>query len=132
MAREITPQADSGIEIEPEGLALERVTEELLRTSSHLNLVPRPKSGVLEGMTREGRSPVALAVAALASEVEALGVPDGQRARTRAALLDLSRRLDDPDLPWETLQEAMAFLMQNPELGRRVVPLLLPYLDRAA
>ena len=127
----IARHGEPGIEIEPEEVALERMAEELLR-SSHLTLVPRPAGGVLEGMSREGRSSVALAIAALASEVEAFGVPVGHHARARAALLDLSRRLDDPALPWETLQEAMGLVMEYPALGRRVVPLLLPYLDRAA
>ncbi|HEY2955400.1 MAG TPA: hypothetical protein VGK89_09165 [Candidatus Eisenbacteria bacterium] len=130
-ARGIPPLADRDLEIEPEDVALGRVAEELLRTSQ-LSLVPKSPPGVLEGMTREGRSPIALAVAALASEVDSFGVPEGSRARARATLLDLSRSLDDPNLTWETMQEAMSFLMQYPTLGRRVVPLLLPYLDRAA
>ena len=78
------------------------------------------------------RSPIPLAISALALEVEALGVPEGHRARARAVLLDLSRNLEAPNLRWETLRGAMAFVMEFPALGRRMMPLLLPYFDRAA
>src|SRR5215813_8515465 len=111
---------------------LERVAEELLRASSALSSLPRRPAPDRGSGTREVRSPVAMALAALALEVEALGVPEGHRSRVRAMLLDLSRRLDSPNLPWEALRDAMTFVMEFPNLGRRVVPLLLPYLDRAA
>lgn len=111
---------------------LERVAEELLRATSALSAMPRRSGQDRRTNAREMRSPVALAVAALAIEVEALGVPEGHRARARAVLLDLSRRMDAPELTWEMLREAVSFVMEFPGLGRRVVPLLLPYLDRAA
>ena len=66
------------------------------------------------------------------TQVEALGVPEGQRSHARAILLDLSRRLDTPNLSWDALREAMTFVMEFPALGRRMIPLLLPYFDRAA
>ena len=111
---------------------LERIAEELLRASSSLSAVPRRTGQDRRANPRELQSAVATAIAALGLEVEALGVPDGHRARARAMLLDLSRRLDAPNLPWETLREAIGFVMEYPALGRRVLPLLLPYLDRAA
>ena len=85
-----------------------------------------------DGAPRDIRSPIPIAIAALAMEVESLGIPDGHRARARAVLLDLSRRLDAPNLTWDALREAMSFIMEFPALGRRMVPLLLPYFDRAA
>ena len=111
---------------------LERIAEELLRASASLSAVPRRTGQDRRANPRELQSGVAMAIAALGLEVEALGVPDGHRARTRAMLLDLSRRLDAPNLPWETLREAIGFVMEYPALGRRVIPLLLPFLDRAA
>jgi hypothetical protein len=111
---------------------LDRIAEELLRATSSLSAVPRRTGHDRRASAREIQSAVATAIAALAFEVEAMGVPDGHRARARAVLLDLSRRLDAPNLPWGTLREAISFVMEFPALGRRVLPLLLPYLDRAA
>jgi hypothetical protein len=116
--------------IDPDDLG--HVAEELLRASSALSSLPRRATQDRRTSPREIRSPIPLAIAALALEVEALGVPEGHRSRARAVLLDLSRRLDAPHLSWEALREAMSFVMEFPSLGRRMVPLLLPYLDRAA
>jgi len=111
---------------------LGQVAEELLRASAVLSSLPRRGPQDRRTNPREIRSPIPLAIAALALEVESLGVPDGHRSRARAVLLDLSRRLDAPNLSWDALREAMSFVMEFPALGRRMVPLLLPYLDRAA
>jgi hypothetical protein len=110
----------------------ERVAEELLRATSAIGSLPRRTVPDRRATPREVRSPIPLAIAALALEVDALGVPDGHRARARAVLLDLSRQLDSSDITWSALKEAMSFVMEFPALGRRMVPLLLPYLDRAA
>jgi hypothetical protein len=77
-------------------------------------------------------SAAAAAVLAMAAEVGSLGVPDGQRTRARSALLDLARHLEHHDLTWDVLREAVAFAMEYPAIGRRVLPLLLPYLEEAA
>jgi len=111
---------------------LERIAEELLRATSAIGSVPRRTGQDRRTSPREIRSPIAIAVAAMALEVEALGVPEGHRARARAVLLDLSRALDGSNLQWTALREAMSFVMEFPGLGRRIVPLLLPYFDRAA
>ena len=111
---------------------LGRVADELLRASSALSSLPRRPASDRKPRARDVRSPVPMAIAALALEVETLGVPEGHRSRVRAMLLDLSRRLDTPHLSWDALRDAMSFVMEFPTLGRRVVPLLLPYLDRAA
>jgi len=77
-------------------------------------------------------TPTAIAVSVIANEVGSLGVPDRYRAITRAAMLDLAGHLERHDLTWQTLREAVHFVMEYPMLARRVLPLLLPYLDRAA
>ena len=123
------PVADAGA-IDPNDL--ERVADELLRASSALSSLPRRPAPERTPGAREVRSPIPLAIAALALEIEALGVPEGHRSRVRAMLLDLSRRLDAPNLTWGALRDAMSFVMEYPTLGRRMVPLLLPYFDRAA
>jgi hypothetical protein len=124
------PAPEAARTIDPDDL--ERVANELLRASSALSSLPRRATPDRRASGREIRSPIPLAIAALALEVESLGVPEGQRARVRAVLLDLSRRLDAPNLSWDVLREAMSSVMEFPVLGRRMVPLLLPYLDRAA
>ncbi len=147
----VPPEASARDEVEPgvEAVALdadapedseaaERATEEFLRTSPVLTSLPRPVRRApgpepAPAPTTAGmRSGVALAIAALATEVDRLGVPDGHRARARAALLDLARQLDRQDLSWDALRETVYFVMEFPPLGRRVLPLLLPYLDIAA
>lgn len=77
-------------------------------------------------------SSAAIAVAAIAAEVARLGVPDAQRARTRATLVNLSQLIEEGDLDWESLRAAVAFAMEHPPIGRRLLPLLIPFLDRAA
>ena len=78
------------------------------------------------------RSPSAIAVATIAAEVATLGVTEGSRAQVRAALLDLAQQLDTHEFTWVALREAVNFVMQFPGVGRRVLPLLIPYLDEAA
>jgi hypothetical protein len=77
-------------------------------------------------------SPTAIALMAIASQVDELGVPEGHRARTRAALLELARQVEGRDLSWDVLREAVVFLVDYPPLARRVLPLLVPHLDQAA
>ena len=74
----------------------------------------------------------AMAVAAIASEADSLGVPERHRAITRAALMNLAGHLDRHDLTWQTLRESVHFVMEYPPLARRVLPLLVPYLEEAA
>ena len=75
------------------------------------------------------RSPVAIALHALAGEVEGLGVPEGKRAAARAALTDLARQIEERTADWDTLRDAFNLAMDYPPLARRVVPLLVPFLD---
>lgn len=77
-------------------------------------------------------SPSAFALAALAGEVSALGVPAMHRSRARAALQGLARHIDAHDLTWDELRRAVNVLMEFPQLGRRSLPLLVPFLDAAA
>ena len=78
------------------------------------------------------KSSTATAVGAIADEVAAFGVPERYRAIARAAMLDLAGHLDRRDLTWQTLRESIHFVMEYPILARRILPLLLPYLDEAA
>lgn len=77
-------------------------------------------------------SPSALAIMAMAVEIESLGVPEGERPRVREALLDLARKLGTPHLSWRQLRMTVEVVMEYPAIGRRVLPMIVPFLDRAA
>jgi hypothetical protein len=81
---------------------------------------------------RQELSPSALGIMAMAVEIEALGVPEGDRPRVREALLDLARKLDTPQLSWRQLRMTMEVVMEYPAIARRVLPMIVPFLDRAA
>jgi hypothetical protein len=76
--------------------------------------------------------PTAIAMAAVAAEVARLGVPEGQRASIRASLIRLSETLEDGSLDWKSLRESIDLAMEFPPIARRVIPLLIPFLDKAA
>lgn len=107
------------------------VMAEFLRTSPVLKASARPvrKRGSDAPATR---SAAAVSLVALASEVAQLGVPDGQRAGMRATLIELANRVDERSLDWDTLRESFQAVLDYPALARRVIPLLIPYLDAAA
>lgn len=73
-----------------------------------------------------------LELLSLAARVEDLDVPERQRPIVRAALVDLWRQMESPPVRWETLRAAVALAMEHPTLARRVLPLIVPHLDRAA
>jgi len=115
-----------------------RAAAEFLDNSPVLQSAPRP-------VQRRGTPPVSARVTqvpsrdsaasqmlAIASEVDVLGIPVGHRARVRAALMDLARQLDEPEISWAALRDAVGFVMEFPPIARRVLPLLLPFLDIAA
>jgi hypothetical protein len=47
-------------------------------------------------------------------------------------LLDLARGLDRQEVEWTTLSESMRLALAYPALARRVIPLLVPFLDIAS
>ncbi|HTO89866.1 MAG TPA: hypothetical protein VMJ70_01925 [Candidatus Sulfotelmatobacter sp.] len=111
------------------------VTAEFVLNSPVLSSKPRPAkreqpAPALQAL--QAQSPAAAALLALASDVNTLGIPEGNRAWARAALVDLARRIESGQLSWEALREAVHFLMEFPPLARRVLPLLLPFFEKAA
>lgn len=74
----------------------------------------------------------AIAVASMVEDLGPLGVPVARQAETRARLLDLARRLESGELDWAALRKAVWFAMEYPEVARRLMPVLLPWIDRAA
>jgi hypothetical protein len=139
------PSAPEDLELEPPAGASDpaadetsRMTAEFLMSSPVLSSLarPAPKRGTASGSAGTSSSisggPVSSQLMQLASDVESLGVSEGQRALTRATLVDLARLLETGDISWDTLRDAIQFLMQFPPLARRALPLLMPYLDIAA
>jgi hypothetical protein len=68
----------------------------------------------------------------LATSVTNFGVPPSQSSIIRATLIDLGRQLETPPVHWASLRDSVAFAMEYPELARRLLPLVLPYLQQAA
>jgi len=75
---------------------------------------------------------VAREVLSMAAMVEQLGVPPQRQAIVRAALIDLGHQMDAPPVHWVAIRQTLAFMMDYPQIARRVLPMLLPYLDEAA
>jgi hypothetical protein len=69
---------------------------------------------------------------ALARSVDDLGVPRERRALVRAALSDLGQQMEASPVQWSAIRQTVAFVLDYPQIARRVIPLLLPYLDEAA
>lgn len=109
---------------------IERAEEEFFRTSPVLSVQGRPIRRRLDAP--EFDSPDAMEVAHLAEEAGRLGVPDALRPNARALLSDLARRLEHGDLDWLTVRASIQFAIDHPRLARRLLPVLLPYLERAA
>jgi len=81
---------------------------------------------------RPALSPATLALMSMAVEIETLGVPESDRSRVREALLELARTLDTGQLSWQRLHATVSVAMEYPAVGRRVLPLVVPFVDRAA
>jgi len=77
-------------------------------------------------------SPAGQSLMALAIELEDLGVTEAHRARIRDVLLELARNLDTDRLTWDQLRHATDMAMSFPVLAKRLLPILMPYMDRAA
>ena len=124
------PAPDAALPPE-EGNELRSVADDFLSSSPVFSVrgtpgAPAPDPGKPE------LSPTALAIMAMAVEIESLGVPEADRPRVREALLDLARKLDTKQLSWRQLRITVEVVMEYPAIGRRVLPMIVPFLDRAA
>lgn len=119
--------ADLTLDLDPdEG----EVAEEFLRTSPVLSAQARPLNAPRHIRSAPGtETPIAGALAALAGDITRLGVPEGHRAATRAALLGLARQFDERTVNWVSIRQAVTLVLEYPALARRIIPLLVPYLD---
>lgn len=104
--------------------------DEFMRSSVVMSLTGKPVQRMSDATSF--MDPDAVAVAALASDVGRLGVSEGSRGSMRAMLFELARHMDAGSLEWAMLRDAVAQAMESPELARRLLPVVLPWLDRAA
>jgi len=112
---------------------LARATADFLRTSPVLGATGRKVQHALHESPEHGfTEPDAIAVLSMVDELTLMGVPTTRQSETRARLLDLARRMEANDLQWSALRKAVWFAMEYPEVARRLMPLLLPWIDRAA
>jgi len=115
----------------PAGDDFGRAMDRLLGGSSRLRRPPSPAPPAPAGTTPEPGTPAA-ELMEIAGELEALGLSPAQAGTTRETLLALARvaRPDSP--PWELVSRALADSGATPALARRVLPLLLEFIARAA
>lgn len=107
-------------------------SEDLLGVSPVFSVTGGPvKRGGGESQGRY-RTATGIAMAAIATEVEAMGVPGPECSLARAALLELADHFERRDLTWGTVRDALRLLVAYPVVARRVLPLLVPHLDEAA
>ncbi len=121
------------VRVDPEAFA--RATEDFMRSSPVLGATGRRVQRGYDDSSPESSGfddADAIAVASIMEDLSALGVPATRQPELRARLLDLTRRLERGDLEWAALRKAVWFAMEYPELARRLMPVLLPWIDRAA
>ena len=110
--------------------AFARATEDFMRSSPVLGATGRR---VQRGFEDPGFGDAdAIAVDAMAQDLTRMAVPIERQPEVRARLMDLARRIERGDLEWSALRKAVWFAMEYPELARRLMPVLLPWIDRAA
>jgi outer membrane biosynthesis protein TonB len=91
-----------------------------------------PEVGPSRATRRTAPTLAAREVLSMAGLVAELGVPAQRRAIVRAALIDLGRQMDTPPVHWASIRQALSFMLDYPQIARRVLPLLMPYLEEAA
>ena len=133
------PEADLAAEeaprakVDPEAFA--RATEDFMRSSPVLGATGRR---VQRGFDDAGfddpgfGDPDAIAVGSMVHDMVRMAIPVERHPEVRARLMDLARRLERGELEWSALRKAVWFAMEYPELARRLLPVLLPWIDRAA
>jgi hypothetical protein len=107
-----------------------RATVDFLLNSPVFGAVGRPVQRRTD--TTEFLDPDAVALATYAVDLGRLGVPEAMRVSLAARLIDVARHIENGELDWALLRASVTDAMQYPELARRLLPVLLPWLERAA
>ena len=117
----------------PDSGELARATQDFMRSSPVLGANARkPQRPGHEPDSHGLTDPDAIAILSMVDELTLMGVPTTRQSETRARLLDLARRIEAADIKWNSLRAAVWFAMEYPEVARRLLPILLPWIDRAA
>lgn len=124
------PAAGSDEGEAPSAEAIEEATQRFMETSPVLSLTGRPVQRRTD--TTRFEQPDAVAVATLAEDVGRLGVPGMRREAVRAQLVELAQQLEAGEPGWELLAEVVCEAMTHRALAQRLMPVLLPWLTRAA
>jgi len=95
-------------------------------------VTPEPPRGARSLDESALEDPDAIAVVSMAQDLARLGVPAERQAEARARLADLARRIERGQIEWGVLRKAVWFAMEYPEVARRLLPVLLPWIERAA
>jgi hypothetical protein len=107
-----------------------RAAEDFLRNSPIFGVQGRPVQRSSD--VTPFQDPDAVAIATLGAELGRHGVPEAAREELRAQLAQLALQLEAGQPEWERLRTVVAGAMAWPDLARRVVPVLLPWFERAA
>jgi hypothetical protein len=107
-----------------------RATADFLRDSPVLGLQGRPVQRPSD--TTQFLDPDAVALATLAADIGRHVSDEGAREPLRLSLLELATQIEAHAPEWGALRDLVAAAMAHPELARRLMPLVLPWLGRAA
>jgi hypothetical protein len=105
-------------------------TAEFMRNSPVLGLQGRPV--VRASDSTQFLEPDAVALATLAGDVARYVPDESAREPLRVALFELATQVEQKSPEWSALRDLVASAMAHPELARRLMPLVLPWLGRAA
>lgn len=123
-ATTVPTDAESGDDI---GRAMDRL---LGRSHASRSVVSAPPPALLDAVPAPG--PPAAELVRIAGELEALGLSPTRAGAARAALLALARTAPSEVPPWELVGEVLGHAGATPALARRVLPLLLGFIAKAA
>jgi hypothetical protein len=137
---EASAELGDELRVDPEEFA--QATEDFMRTSPVLGATGRRvKRGSYDDRGDRRPEPAeatayndpdAIAIGGMLDELEDLGIPKARQKEARARLMDLAKRIESGELDWTALRKAVWFAMEYPDVARRLMPLLLPWIDRAA
>ena len=101
-----------------------------MRNSPVLGLQGRPVQRT--GDSTQFLEPDAVALVTLAVEVGRHVSNEAAREPLRVALFELAAQVEAHAPEWSSLRRVVATAMEHPELARRLLPIVLPWLGRAA
>lgn len=73
-----------------------------------------------------------LELMALATEIERSPLPRRRREQLIEHLATIAGQVEEGELEWAEVEDAIVLVMKHPDIARRVVPLLASLLDEAA